>query len=114
MSVVDLRAKFNNHAKRDRNYWTLKQAKNTLINQTKEKLTVAGLDSSIIESLHKQTIRAYHLALMSMPDLLLRKCNPNNALREASETSIRNMLSYICCILNARSYVYTDIGLVPP
>ena len=100
MSLAELRAKFDDHAKRDGNCWTLEQTKNALINQTKEKLTVAGLDSSIIESPYKQTIRAYHSALMSMPDLLLRKCNPKNALREASETSIHNMLSYICSVLN--------------
>ena len=50
---------------------------------------------------------------MSMPDLLLQKCNPKNALRKASETPICNMLSYLCCILNARLYVCTDIDLVP-
>ena len=114
MSLMDLRAKFDDHAKRDGNCWTLEQTKNALINRLKEKLTAAGLDSAIIQSPVKQTIRAYHSALMSMPDLLLRKCNPKNALREASETSIRNMLSYICCVLNARSYVCTDIDLVPP
>ena len=114
MLLAESRAKFDNRAKRDGNCWTLEHTKNALINQMKEKLLVAGLDSPIIESLAKQILRAYHLALMSIPDLLLQQCNPKNALHEASETSIRNMLLYSCFILNTRSYVCTGIDLVPP
>ena len=54
MSLVDLRAKFDDHAKRDGNCWTLKQTKNALINRLKDKLTAVGLDSSIIETLRQQ------------------------------------------------------------
>ena len=71
MLLAELRAKFDNHAKRDGKCWTLTQTRNALINQTKEKLTVASLDSSIIELPAKQTIRASHSALMSIPDLVL-------------------------------------------
>ena len=49
-----------------------------------------------------------------MPDLTTRKCNPKNALREASETSIRNMLSFMCCVLNTWSCVCTDVSTIPP
>ena len=65
VSLMDLRAKFDNHAKRDGNCWTLKQTKNVPIKQTKEERTVVGLDSPIIELLAKEIMRAYHLALMS-------------------------------------------------
>ena len=83
------------------------------MNQTKEKLVVAGLDSSLIGSLSKKLLHVYHSALVSMPDHLLWKCNPTNAPCEASETSVRNMILCICCILNMWSYVCTEIDLVP-
>ena len=70
MSLIDLRGKFGNHAKRDGNCWTLEQTKKALINRLKEKLTAAGLDSVIIQSPVKKTIGTYHSALMSMLDLL--------------------------------------------
>ena len=71
VSLVDLRAKFFDHAKRNGNCWTLEQTKNALFNRSKDKLTATGLDSTIIESPTKHIIRAYHLALMSLLDLLL-------------------------------------------
>ena len=111
--MVDLRAKFDNHVKRNGSRCTLRKTKNALINQTKEKLVVAGLDSSLIGSLSKKLLHVYHSALVSMPDHLLRKCNPTNAPCEASETSVRNMILCICCILNMWSYVCTEIDLVP-
>ena len=60
MSLVDLRAKFDDHAKRDGNCWTLKQTKNALINRLKDKLTAVGLDSSIIETPRQQKIPKHH------------------------------------------------------
>ena len=49
-----------------------------------------------------------------MPDLQERLCKPKNALREAAETSIRNMLSFLCCVGNARAYVCAAFAPVPP
>jgi len=48
-----------------------------------------------------------------MHDLALRFCNTKGAAREAAETSIRSMLSFLCGILDACSYMCTNIGNVP-
>ena len=48
-----------------------------------------------------------------MPDLSLRFCNAKCAAREAAETSVRSMLSFLCGILDARSYVCTNIEDIP-
>jgi hypothetical protein len=46
--LVDLRPKFDNHAKWDENCWTLEQTNNVLINQTTDKLTIVKLRHSLI------------------------------------------------------------------
>ena len=80
MSLGDLRIEFDEHAKRDGNCWTHEQTENALVKRMKAKLTSAGLDLSTINPPNHKTVRAYHSALMPMPDLTTHKCNRKNAL----------------------------------
>ena len=59
------------------------------------------------------TISAYRSALLSSPDLAIPFYNAKGAAREATETSIRSMLSFLCGILDVCSYVCTNIDDVP-
>ena len=114
MGLAELRSKFDENARREGNSWTEDQTERALIAKMKQKLTDSGIDSSTLKPPHKKTVQAYHSALMSMPDLQERLCKPKNALREAAETSLRNMLSFLCCVGNARAYVCADPTSIPP
>ena len=74
MSLVELRSKFDDNAKRDGNSWTEDQTERALVDNMKQKLTDSGMDSSTIKPPDQKTIQAYHSALMSMPDLQERLC----------------------------------------
>ena len=113
MLLAELRSLFDEHAKRDGDGWTVEHTQKALADKLKAKLEARGLDSSTADPPTEPTALSHHAGLTSMPDLVQRKCQPKTAAREASETSIRNLISLLCAMLNAWSYVCTDIGSVP-
>jgi len=113
LPLEKLRETFDEYSKREGVAWTRDQTKDALTNALKTKREEKGLDASTVEPPCNLTVSAYHSALLSMPDLSLRFCNAKCAAREAAETSIRSMLSFMCGILDARSYVCTNIEDIP-
>ena len=94
--------------------WTKVDTRNAIIQKLKEKLEAAGLDSSTVKPPCNETILSYDAALMSMPDFLIRACQPKNALRKASDTSIHSMLTFVCAILVSCAYVSPSTESIPP
>ena len=113
LPLEKLRERFDEHSKREGVAWTRDQTKDALTNALKTKREEKGLDASTVEPPCNLTVSAYHSALLSMPDLLLRLFTAKCAARRAAETPVRSMLSFLCGILDACLYVCTNIKDVP-
>ena len=74
----------------------------------------AGIDSSTFKPPCDETVLSYDTALTSMPDLVLRACQAKKSPREASNTSIRSILTFICAILISYAYVSPSTESIPP
>ena len=113
LPLEKLRVLFDDHNKREGVAWKFDHTKKALTNALKMQREENGLDASTVEPPCNLTVGAYHSALLSMPDLANRFCIAKCAAREAAETLIRSMLSFLCGIVDACSYVCTNIENVP-
>jgi len=114
ISLEDLKSQFDDHAKRDGKGWDVSNTREAIFDAMKKKRESDGLDASTMEPPSNKTVSAYHAALTSTSGLTTRLCKPKTAAREASETSIRSMLTFVCILLNAMSYVCPDASSIPP
>ena len=95
MPLEELCNMFDVHTQQDGNGWTEKDTMEALIGTLERNLENNWLDSSHVSPPCQETALAYNAALVSMPDLILRSYQAKNANREAAETSICSMLSFV-------------------
>ena len=113
MPIEDLRAKYDEKTKRVGAGWSMDDTKAALFERRKANAVDNNIDASLVKEPIRHTVLAYHCALMSMPDIVVRACAPKTAYREAAETSQRSMLANAAGIIASRHIVIPNAETIP-
>jgi len=89
--------------------WTLKETRQTLIDAVKASCQLKDIAFTTNMLPSDMTVRSYHSALKSDPDITLRKGKDKPAARKKHELSVRSMLSNAAGALAGQAIIGDDI-----